>query len=159
MRDEKMSLERIPGLTYIDGSDIPLEGLPPMDAAARSAPPERPTAKGKPQGKNVTADRFRVLNAFVDCTAATLTRPEVLTWLILYRDVRDGSARTSASNIANRGGFSRRTAIRAISSLVDKGLLKVVYKGGIHKGASRYAVQPLVPELCHQPSVRAMSPA
>lgn len=101
-------------------------------------------AKGKPARRK--GDRFAVLNAFVDFTLAGLTRNEIATWLVLYRDTRDGTARTSQADIARRAGVSDRTVRNAIRHLASKGLLRVVYRGGIGRGPSRYHVRPLPPD-------------
>jgi DNA-binding IclR family transcriptional regulator len=69
-----------------------------------------------------------------------LSRSELATWLILFRDTRDGLARTSLEDIARRGGMARRTAWRAVQGLQKKGLLKVVRRGGLGRGPSAYQV-------------------
>ncbi len=52
-------------------------------------------AKGRPSRRN-TADRFAVLNAFVDAGMVGLSRVEIGTWLTLYRDTRNGTASPTA---------------------------------------------------------------
>lgn len=102
-------------------------------------------AKGKPARRK--GDRFAVLNAFVDCTLAGLTRNEIAVWLVLYRDTKpDGTARTSQADLARRAGTSDRTVRRALDGLGRWGLLKVKYRGGIGRGASVYRVRPLPPD-------------
>src|SRR5206468_3441661 len=88
-------------------------------------------------------ERFGVLNAFVDNTMGGLSRSEIIVWMILYRDTKDGTARTSQSDIARRGRMSRRTVIRALQRLEAAGLLEVIYRGGFHRGPSRYRVRGL----------------
>ena len=117
--------------------------LPPMDVdrkrpAGDSADEPKRTAKHR--------DRFAPLNAFVDCTVASLTRSEALTWLVLWRDTRDGTARTSMANIARRIGTSRRTVTAAIGKLRGRGLLTLAYRGGLNRGVSVYRVHPLAGE-------------
>jgi hypothetical protein len=99
-------------------------------------------AKGSPERRR-TRDRFGTLNAFVDCSMAALTRAEALTWLVLYRDTRDGTARTSAADVARRIGTSRRTVTDALAGLRRRGLAKLVYRGGLNRGTSVYRVFPL----------------
>lgn len=112
--------------------------LPPMEPAAATA------ANGKPKGsKRKAADRFAVLNAFVDLTACELTRAEIVVWLILYRDTRDGSARTSQADIARRGGMTPKTAMRAIGRLQRRGLVRAIHRGGLNRGPSWYIIRPL----------------
>jgi len=122
-------------------------GLPPMDADR----PRRPKAESKPKGKRNrrrTADRFGVLNAFLDMTAGALTRAELLTWLILYRDTKpDGTTRTAQADIARRVGITARNVRRALNRLAAFGLVRIVRQGGFRKGASVYAVEPLPTRL------------
>lgn len=110
--------------------------LPPMDEPERQ-PVEPPMPKRK------AADRFAVLNSFVDVTMGELSRAEIATWLILYRDVRNGTARTSQTDIARRGGMSVRQVGRAIRQLGDMGLLSVARQGGLRQGPSVYRIHPL----------------
>ena len=91
---------------------IPVGGeLPPMESG-----PERPQPipgkAGEPKGKaskRSAGERFRVLNNFVDFTLAELSRAEIAVWLILYRDTRDGTARTGMADLARRAGCDRST--------------------------------------------------
>ena len=120
--------------------------LPPMDTDAgrqqRVEHGEHHEAKaGKPTRH--TRDRFGTLNAFVDCTMADLSRAEALTWLVLWRDTRNGTARTSADDIGRRIGASKRAVLTALQKLRDKGLLTRVYKGGLNRGPSTYRVHPM----------------
>jgi len=125
-----------PALT---GCDV----LPPMDAGkAEPADTREPTQK---PGKRNAHNRFAVLNAFVDCTAGGLSRGEILVWLVLYRDVRNGIAETSQANIARRIRRTDRTVRRIIGKLEQRGLLKKVCRGGLSRGASKYRVFPLEP--------------
>ncbi|MCC6238750.1 MAG: transcriptional regulator [Phycisphaerales bacterium] len=85
-----------------------------------------------------------MLNAFLDMTAGALTRAELLTWLILYRDIKpDGTTRTSQEDIAGRAGITSRAVRFALRRLVAFGLVRIVWQGGFRKGASVYAVRPL----------------
>jgi predicted DNA-binding transcriptional regulator len=102
-------------------------------------------AKGKPARRK--GDRFAVLNAFVDCTLAGLTRNEITVWLVLYRDTKpDGTARTGQTDIARRAGISARSVRRGIDGLRQRGLVKRVYQGGIGRGASAYRIRSLPPD-------------
>ncbi len=71
---------------------------------------------------------------------AELSRAELITWLILYRDTRNGTAATAQADIARRGGMDVRTVKRAIARLQRRGLLTIVYRGGLNRGPSRYRV-------------------
>ncbi|MHB1426378.1 MAG: helix-turn-helix domain-containing protein [Gemmataceae bacterium] len=92
--------------------------------------------KGK-AGKRSAGERFRVLNNFVDFTLAELSRAEIAVWLVLYRDTRDGTARTSYDDLARRAGCDRRNVGRAVHRLEQLGLLQVVHRGGLRKGQGK----------------------
>lgn len=110
--------------------------LPPDDE-----PPKDATAKRKPkQPKQVTKDRFDVLNSFVDCSLVGLSKVDVATWLVLYRDTRNGIAVTSQADIARRAGVSDRAVRSSIGRLEKCGLLVVVRRGGLLQGPSKYRV-------------------
>ncbi len=122
-------------------------GLPPMESNHPRSPRTTSAsskAKGKPNRRR-TANRFAVLNAFLDMTAGALTRAELLTWLILYRDTKpDGTTRTAQADIARRANTDARTIRRALVRLGAHGLVRIVWQGGFRKGASVYAVAPLL---------------
>jgi predicted transcriptional regulator len=118
-------------------------GLPPLNAERVRAAKPGTTPKENPNRRR-TADRFAVLNAFLDMTAADLTRAELLTWLILYRDTKpSGTTRTAQSDIARRARTDTRTIRRALKRLEELGLVRIVWQGGLRKGPSVYAVVPL----------------
>ncbi len=117
--------------------------LPPMQGSKQPAAIR--TVERKATSKThlkQTANRFAVLNAFVDGSLGGLSRAELATWLILYRDTRNGTAATAQSDIARRAGLSVRAVGRAVGKLIKKGLLTVVYRGGLNRGRSRYRVEP-----------------
>ena len=124
-----------------------LEGcavLPPMhqgNGSPRRHQGDTAKAKGKPGLRN-TADRFAVLNAFVDAGMIGLSRVEIGTWLTLYRDTRNGTACTSMESIAARIGCTRRAVMNAVQHLRRRGLLIQVFKGSNLRGSSRYRVWP-----------------
>ncbi len=120
--------------------------LPPMHQADGNGSPHRhrgnaTKAKGKPSRR--WGDRFAVLNAFVDAGMVGLSKVEALTWLVLYRDTRDGTACTSEESIAARIGCSKRAVAKAVGRLRRRDLLVQVFKGGINRGPSRYRVVPI----------------
>ena len=125
-------------------SRIPAELRRDWDATPAAADDEL-DAGGTDKAKGKTArrrsgERFAVLNAFVDFTAGTLNRAEVLVWLVLYRDTKDGTAATSQTDIARRTGLCRRTVVSVLQRLETTGLLKRVHRGGLRRGTSRYRV-------------------
>ena len=117
----------------------PLE--PPRPRQATSTTTNKGT--GKPKRTAATSNRFGELNAFVDCSMAGLSRAEALTWLVLWRDTKNGTARTSAADIARRIGASRKAVTNALPVLRKRGLLRLVHQGGLTGGVSVYHVEPL----------------
>jgi hypothetical protein len=115
---------------------------PPMDSTP--APSSNGRHKASKAKGRTTGERFNTLNAFVDFSLAELGRVEIAVWLLLYRDTRDGSARTSVEDLARRAGCNRRSVLRAIRQLEQRGLLQIVYRGGFGRGPSRYRVRPFV---------------
>ena len=110
----------------------------PPDRAPKAEP------KGKPNdAKRKAGDRFEVLNAFIDYSLAGLTRAEIAVWIVLYRDTKDGTARTSYDDIARRAGLNRRSVGRSLRLLEGRGLVSVVRRGSLRKGPSSYRVHPL----------------
>jgi len=85
--------------------------------------------------------RFAVLNGFVDGIMGTLPRAAALVWVCLWRDTKpDGLARTAVTDLARRIGSDRRSVLRALRLLDDRGLLEVVRRGGLGRGVSTYRV-------------------
>ncbi len=119
---------------------IPMGCEPPPMYSAEEI--ERKAVKpSKAKGK--TKDRFALLNTFVDFTMGELSRAEIVVWMILYRDSRDGTAATAQGDIARRGKIDRRTVGRSLRRLAERGLLKIVHQGGFRRGVSRYRVRGL----------------
>jgi DNA-binding MarR family transcriptional regulator len=115
---------------------------PAPDRPARPGPGRASDPKGG-AGRRSAGERFRVLNSFADFTLASLSRAEIAVWLILYRDTRDGTARTGMADLARRAGCDRSTVFRAAKRLERIGLLRVVRRGGPGRGVSCYRVRPL----------------
>ncbi len=117
----------------------PGEELPAMEPPAPKPKRKQSAAAGD---KRQTRDRFGVLNTFVDCSVAGLTKAEVKTWLVLYRDTRNGTVSTSAADIGRRIGVSKRRTYDAIAGLTRKGLLTRLRRGGLNIGPGSYRVHP-----------------
>jgi hypothetical protein len=119
------------GATIIPGCDA----LPAM---------ERPARRTAQSGKRFkeSKQRWETLNSFVDFTLQHLTGAERDVWMILYRDTKDGVARTAQTDIARRAGV--RTVRRAVDGLQRRGLLSVVYRGSLRHGPSSYRVHALI---------------
>jgi DNA-binding MarR family transcriptional regulator len=103
-----------------------------------------PTTAGRKTTRRRSAQRFEVLNAFVDGGMADLSRAELAVWLCLFRDTRqpDSIARTAVKDIARRAGIDRRTVLRALKQLEARRMLQVVRRGGLNRGPSSYRVFP-----------------
>ena len=115
--------------------------LPPMNPRPATA---NNSKAEKPKRTETTSNRFRELNSFVDCSLIELSRAEALTWLVLWRDTKQGgTVRTSSVDIARRIGTSRRAVTNAVAGLRKRGLLRLIHQGGINRGMSVYRVIPL----------------
>lgn len=101
------------------------------------------TSKAKGKNKSAAGERFKVISTFADFTLAQLSRAEITVWILLWRDTRDGTARTAFDDLARRSGCNRSTVFRAVRRLRARGLLKVIHQGGFGRGPSRYRVLPL----------------
>ena len=118
--------------------------LPPMEPPRpRQASTANSKRSGKPKRTAATSNRFGELNAFVDCSMTDLSRAEALTWLVLWRDTKNGTVRTALTDIARRIGASKRAAVDAVAGLVKRGLVSRIHRGGMNRGVSVYRVQPL----------------
>jgi len=105
---------------------------------------ELPTAQApKPTAKPASpaGDRWAMLNDVTDVVLRDLTESETKTWLVLFRDVRNGAARAGMSDIARRCGMSRRSVIRAIDALKARGLLEVTARGTINGKPNTYRLR------------------
>lgn len=109
-------------------------------------PPSKLTVGAQPKSHakaKTTSNRFAEINAFVDFSMVGLTRVQLATWFVLWRDTRDGIVRTSASDIARRIGASRRAVTDAMAQLRKRGLLTVIQRGGMNRGISVQQIHPL----------------
>ena len=118
-----------------------LNGAEVLPALKPKAPPKITTKQTGARKRNA-AGRFQTLNAFVDVSIAELCRGDIAVWLILFRDTRNGTARTGQTDIARRAGMSVRGVAKCLRRLESAGLLRVVYRGGLNRGPSRYRVLP-----------------
>jgi predicted DNA-binding transcriptional regulator len=85
---------------------------------------------------------FKTLAGFVDEGARDLSRSELVVFLILLRDTRpDGTARAALTDLARRGGMTKRSAIRAVQALVRRKVVRVVRPGVVGK-PTLYTVLP-----------------
>lgn len=121
--------------------------LPPLVTAdaGKGAPTRSAARKGgrtHARRSRKHSGRFAVLNGFVDGVMGTLPRAAALTWVCLWRDTKpDGLARTAVTDLARRIGGDRRSVLRALRLLDDRGLLEVARRGGLGRGVSAYRVK------------------
>ena len=121
--------------------------LPPLVTGdAGKGAPTRPAGRkgGRTHARRSRrhSGRFAVLNGFVDGIMGTLPRAAALVWVCLWRDTKpDGLARTAVTDLARRIGSDRRSVLRALRLLDDRGLLEVARRGGLGRGVSAYRVK------------------
>jgi hypothetical protein len=130
---------------------IPVGEEPPPMVETEPAPTSngrhrQPERASKPKGKHKAAGRFRTFNAFVDFTAKDLSRAELLVWLTLFRDCRDGLARTAQADLARRTGLCRKTIYNALRRLEALKLLHVARRGRLGLEPSSYRLRWLMAE-------------
>jgi predicted transcriptional regulator len=89
------------------------------------------------------AARWAALNSFADASIRSLSRAEIAVWLSLFRDAREGLARTGQEDLATRCGIDRRSVYRAIVSLRRRGMIEIVRQGRLRSGPSVYRVHPV----------------
>jgi hypothetical protein len=105
--------------------------------------PRTRKASGRP-----SLERFLILNDFVDLGLAKLPRSQIATYLVLFRDTRPtGLARTGLSDLARRGGMSRRQATRALRELIRRGAVHVI-RPGVPGKATIYSIYS--PDVLHR---------
>jgi DNA-binding transcriptional ArsR family regulator len=128
-----------------DPLEYPEQEQPSSRPTASGCPPQRDGrgSKSKPKGparRRAIGERFAMINAFVDGAMAGLSRAELAVWLTLWRDTRNGFARTGRADLARRCGVDRRTVTRAIARLTELGLIRRVRRGSQGAGIAVYAV-------------------
>ena len=110
------------------------------EAASRPA-----DARSAQKSTRKSPDRWATFNGWVDATAGELSRAELLCWLVLFRDVRNGVARTGMTDIARRAKLTRRGVVKAISALKEKRLIEVVTRGSKGGSPNVYRVFEMLP--------------
>jgi hypothetical protein len=130
-----------PRIIPVGGEPPPMDSMPAPSLNGR----QRSQREGdKTKKKRASAGRFQCINAFLDATMAKLTPAERSVWLILWRDTKpSGLAGTSQISMARRAGVSDRSIRTALRGLEQKGLITVVHRGNLRRGASIYRVHQL----------------
>jgi DNA-binding transcriptional ArsR family regulator len=124
------------------GAVLPPLVTPDAGVGALTRPAGRKGGRTHARRSRGHSGRFAVLNGFVDGVMGTLPRAAALTWVCLWRDTKpDGLARTAVTDLARRIGGDRRSVLRALRLLDDRGLLEVARRGGLGRGVSAYRVK------------------
>jgi len=126
--------------------------MPPMES--RQPKPEKPGTQEPHEPRNSrqrskpkrSGQRFKILNDFVDCTMQQLTPRQTSVWFCLFRDSRNGVAKSAQVYVAQRCGLKRPTVSTTIGELEALGLVVTIHQGGVNRGLSWYRVSGLVTE-------------
>jgi hypothetical protein len=120
----------------------------PSDLAARARqrlaaarPEAAPQTRPKNSTKGKGADRWAMLNTFVDAVMRDAGDAELRVWLVLYRDARGTLAQAGMTDIARRAGLTRRGVVKAINALKIRGLLEVTVRGTINGRPNTYRLK------------------
>lgn len=121
-------------VTDQDGQTFTAEIIDQAETMAKKRAAKKTTSTAK-------GDRWAMLNSVADVAIRDLTGAETKIWLILFRDVRNGLARTSMADIARRAGLEPRSAKRAMRSLEARRLVKIVAHGTIDGKPNTYQLK------------------
>jgi hypothetical protein len=121
-------------VTDQDGHTFKAEIIDQAETMAKKRAAKKSTSPAK-------SDRWAMLNTMVDMAIRDLTAAEIKVWLVLFRDVRNGLARTSMADIARRAGLEPRSAKRAMRSLEARRLVKIVAHGTIDGKPNTYQLK------------------
>ena len=75
-----------------------------------------------------------------------LTPRPTSVWLCLFRDSRNGVAKSAQVYVAQRCGLKRPTVSTTIGELEALGLVVTIHQGGVNRGLSWYRVSGLMTE-------------
>ena len=84
--------------------------------------------------------KIKALNQLIDYSGPELDHVEFRIWMILLRHATDGIVTRSHGLLAKDMSVSARTVQRAIGRLIEKKLVRVVQRGGLHVGPSTYGL-------------------
>jgi biotin operon repressor len=129
------------GCAVASAPQSPREGRNPGAESATPAKADRKTAQGRKLAQ-ASGKRWRMLNEFIDAGGADLRPNDWRVWLVLFRDAKGDTARTSQKYVAKRLNLDRKTVGRAVKRLQAAGLLDVLHRGGFRRGPSTYRLRP-----------------
>ncbi len=107
----------------------------------------KPSVEETPEKKSTKYhERWMVFNRLIDVEQRHLTDSEFRVLLTLFRDAKNGIARTAQTDLARRTGKCRGTVVRAIKKLIEKDVIEIVTQGGLfgpegQKEVSRYRIR------------------
>ena len=105
---------------------------------ARHGSPETGPNNGRVEGR--LTRKIKVLNQLIDYSGPELDHVAFRVWVTLFRHERDGLVTRSHGLLAKDMSVSARTVQRAIGRLIEKKLVRVVQRGGLHVGPSTYGL-------------------
>jgi Helix-turn-helix domain len=124
--------------------DAVLPPVNPVGAAEKKRSKKNANAGEENEAKmKYAGSRFKMMNAFVDATACSLSRAPFAVWVVLYREAYYDIACVGQESIAKRAGVNVRTVRRAIGTLKAKGLLDVIEKGRPGFRPNKYRIRPV----------------
>lgn len=82
--------------------------------------------------------KIKALNNFIDTAGPFLPPLDRYLWLVLFRHATDGLVKRSHGRLAQDLDCSERTIRRAMDRLEERGLVRVVERGGLRVGASTF---------------------
>ena len=94
----------------------------------------------KPKADKGVRNSFQAYNAIVDGHVERMGRTEGLLWLMLWRfeNRKTGLLQVSIGTIAKLSGLSRRSVIRSLGAMVEKGYLVKVKQGSTDHSSNVY---------------------
>ena len=110
--------------------------LPPhiqlRNELARASAVKQPVDEMLPMKRSTKYhQRWTHFNRLIDFEQRHLSDSEFRVLLTLFRDSKNGIARTAQSDLARRTGKCRGTVVRAIKKLVEKGFIEIARQGGL----------------------------
>ncbi len=137
---EGRSGKALPGCSTLAPIDAPQTGRGTRNSGADAANSAKvdPKVGHTCQRAQASGKRWARLNAFVDAGGAGLRSNDWRVWLVLFRDAKGDTARTSQNYVAKRLNLDRKTVGRAVKRLEAAGLLDVLHRGGFRRGPSTY---------------------
>lgn len=123
----------LPPMSTVRVAETDAVGADQASINPKSTNTRRPASK-------TAGNRWEMFNEFIDVTLKDLRPAEAKTWMVLFRDSRNGISKVSQTHIAERCGITRESVSRAIKKLEQRDLVRTVRHGGVNRGLSQYQV-------------------